>query len=90
MLAGELASSGWDPQAGFAGYQDRMRDYAEANQEIGRLHVQSLSAPEPDAGPSPEPNMDAFTTLIERAVDGPELPEYHRGHAREQLKAATP
>ena len=76
MLAGELAAADWDPQAGFAGYEARMRSYVEANQEIGRMHVQSLAAPDPEAEPSPEPDMDAFTALIERAVGGPELPDY--------------
>lgn len=77
MLAGELAASGWDPEAGFAGYQERMRSYVDANQEIGRMHVQSLSAPEPGDEPNPEPDMEALMALIERAVTGPELPEYH-------------
>ena len=76
MLAGELASAGWDPEAGFAGYEGRMRDYVDANQEIGRLHVESLSAPEPGAVLGPEPDMEAFTALIGRAVGGPELPDY--------------
>jgi len=76
MLAGELAAADWDPAAGFAGYQERMRSYVEANQEIGRLHVQMLAAPDPDAEPSPEPDMEALTPLIERAVNGPELPDY--------------
>ena len=80
MLAGELAASGWDPKAGFAGYEERMRSYVDANQEIGRMHVQSLSAPEPGAEPSPEPDMEALMALIERAVGGPELPEYNYGH----------
>jgi 2-polyprenyl-6-methoxyphenol hydroxylase-like FAD-dependent oxidoreductase len=74
LLAGELASSGWDPEAGFAGYQQRMSSYVEANQEIGRLHVQSILGL--DAGQGPEPDMEAFTALIERAVGGPELPDY--------------
>ena len=43
MLAGELAAADWDPAAGFAGYEERMRDYVEANQEIGRMHVQMLA-----------------------------------------------
>ncbi|MFD0522320.1 FAD-dependent monooxygenase [Paractinoplanes durhamensis] len=73
MLAGELAAADWDPAAGFAGYEKRMRDYVEANQEIGRMHVQMLTAPE--AAPA-EPDMDAITALIERAVTGPELPDY--------------
>jgi 2-polyprenyl-6-methoxyphenol hydroxylase-like FAD-dependent oxidoreductase len=76
MLAGELAAADWDPESGFAGYEERMRDYVEANQEIGRLHVQMLTAPDPGAEPSPEPDMAALTALIERAVGGPELPDY--------------
>ena len=44
MLAGELAAADWDPAAGFAGYEERMRSYVEANQEIGRMHVQMLAA----------------------------------------------
>jgi 2-polyprenyl-6-methoxyphenol hydroxylase-like FAD-dependent oxidoreductase len=74
LLAGELAAAGWDPQAGFAGYEARMRSFVEANQEIGRLHVQSLDAPGPDAEPSAEPEWDL--ELIERAIHGVELPDY--------------
>src|SRR5689334_19639951 len=76
LLAGELAAAGWDPAVGFARYEERMRSYVEANQEIGRLHVHSREAPEPGAEPSPEPDMEAFTALIQRAVVGPELPDY--------------
>jgi hypothetical protein len=75
VLAGELAAAGWDPAVGFAGYERRMRDYVDANQEIGRMHVQML-VPDPDAPPSAEPDMAAITALIERAVNGPELPDY--------------
>ena len=75
LLAGELAAAGWDPAVGFAGYEQRMRDYVEANQEIGRMHVQMLTA-DPDGEPAPEPDMEAFGALIERAVGGPELPDY--------------
>jgi hypothetical protein len=53
-----------------------MRSYVEANQEIGQMHVQMLLGPEPHAEPSPEPDMDAINALIERAVGGPELPDY--------------
>ena len=74
MLAGELAAADWDPAAGFAGYEELMRSYVEANQEIGRMHVQMLTAP--DAESSPEPDPEAITALIERAVNGPELPDY--------------
>jgi 2-polyprenyl-6-methoxyphenol hydroxylase-like FAD-dependent oxidoreductase len=76
MLAGELAAADWNTKAGFAGYEKRMRSYVEANQEIGRLHVQMLATPEPDAEARPEPDMEALTALIERAVGGPELPDY--------------
>lgn len=76
LLAGELATAGWDPEAGFAGYEARMRSFVEANQEIGRMHVQSLTAPEPDAEPAPEPDMAALMELVERAINGVELPDY--------------
>ena len=54
LLAGELAAAGWDPEAGFAGYEGRMRSFVEANQEIGRLHARSRDVPGPDAEPSPD------------------------------------
>ncbi|SDT15695.1 FAD-dependent monooxygenase [Microlunatus soli] len=76
LLAGELAASGWDPETGFARYEQRMRDYVEANQEIGRLHVNSLSGSQHGDEPDAEPDMAALTGLIERAVGGPTLPEY--------------
>lgn len=76
LLAGELAAADWDPEVGFAGYEERMRSFVEANQEIGRMHVQSLSAPEPDADPAPEPDMAALTALVERAINGVALPDY--------------
>jgi 2-polyprenyl-6-methoxyphenol hydroxylase-like FAD-dependent oxidoreductase len=76
LLAGELAAADWDPAAGFAGYEQRMRSYVEANQAIGRLHVQMLTAPGVGGEPAPEPDPEAFTALIERAVNGPELPDY--------------
>ena len=76
LLAGELAAAGWDPGAGFAGYEARMRSFVEANQEIGRLHVHSRGVPRPDAEPSPEPDMEALTALIERAINGVALPDY--------------
>ena len=76
LLAGELAAAGWDPEAGFAGYERRMRSFAEANQEIGRLHARSRGAPGPDAEPSPEFDGEWFTELIDRALNGAELPDY--------------
>ena len=76
LLAGELAAADWDPAAGFAGYEQRMRQYVEDNQEIGRMHVQMLAPPDPEPEPGPEPDMDALMALIGRAVGGPELPDY--------------
>jgi 2-polyprenyl-6-methoxyphenol hydroxylase-like FAD-dependent oxidoreductase len=72
LLAGELEAANWDPAAGFAGYEKRMRAYVDANQEIGRMHVQMIAATEA----APEPDMEALTDLIDRAVNGPELPDY--------------
>ncbi|MEQ4724749.1 FAD-dependent monooxygenase [Nonomuraea sp. B19D2] len=79
LLAGELAAAGWDPEAGFAGYEARMRSFVEANQEIGRLHVHSLEVPGPDAEPSPDFASEWFTELVERAINGVELPDYAGG-----------
>ena len=53
-----------------------MRSFVEANQEIGRLHARSLDVPGPDAEPSPESDVEWFTELIERAINGVELPDY--------------
>lgn len=76
LLAGELATSDWDPESGFARYEQQMRSYVEANQEIGRLHVASLDGSQANAESAPEPDMVALTELIERAVGGPQLPTY--------------
>jgi 2-polyprenyl-6-methoxyphenol hydroxylase-like FAD-dependent oxidoreductase len=76
LLAGELAAAGWDPKAGFAAYEERMRSFVEANQEIGRLHALSRTVPEPDAEPAPEPDMDALMKLADRAINGLDLPDY--------------
>jgi 2-polyprenyl-6-methoxyphenol hydroxylase-like FAD-dependent oxidoreductase len=75
LLTGELAAAGWNPEAGFAGYEGRMRSFVEANQEIGRLHARSLDVPGPDAEPSLAPE-EWPTELIERAINGVELPDY--------------
>ncbi|WP_201297974.1 FAD-dependent monooxygenase [Nocardia sp. CY41] len=76
LLAGELAAAGWDPEAGFGGYERRMRSFVEANQEIGRLHARSRDVPGPDVEPSPDFEGEWFTELIERAIHGVELPDY--------------
>ncbi|MFI5843007.1 FAD-dependent monooxygenase [Catenuloplanes sp. NPDC051500] len=76
LLAGELAAAGWDPQAGYAGYERLMRPIVEANQEIGRLHVQSRAVRPPDAEPAPEPDMEALMAVVDRALNGVDLPDY--------------
>jgi hypothetical protein len=53
-----------------------MRSFVEANQEIGRLHARSRDVPGPDAEPSPDFNAEWFAELIERALNGAELPDY--------------
>jgi 2-polyprenyl-6-methoxyphenol hydroxylase-like FAD-dependent oxidoreductase len=75
LLAGELAAAGWDPQAGFAAYEARMRSFVEANQEIGRLNARSRDVPGPDSEPSLAPE-DWDRGLVERAINGIELPDY--------------
>ncbi|UGT64533.1 FAD-dependent monooxygenase [Nocardia asteroides] len=75
LLAGELAAAGWDPEAGFPAYERRMRPFVEANQEMGRLHARSKDIP-----PPPEPEWDF--ELINRAINGIELPDYAPVRAR--------
>lgn len=72
VLAGELAAAGWDPEKGFAAYEERMRPFVEANQEIGRMHVRQILGPPP----TEEPDMDALMALVDRAINGLELPDY--------------
>ena len=40
------------------------------------MHVQMLAAPDPGGEPAPQPDMEAITALVERAVGGPLLPDY--------------
>ncbi|WP_174817049.1 FAD-dependent monooxygenase [Nocardia brasiliensis] len=76
LLAGELAAADWHPEIGFAAYEQRMRSFVEANQEIGRLHAHSRDLPGPDAEPAPDFTGAWFAELIERALNGVELPDY--------------
>ncbi|OXR42991.1 FAD-dependent urate hydroxylase [Nocardia cerradoensis] len=76
LLAGELAAADWDPAVGFARYEALMRPYVEANQEIGRLHARSLEVPGPDSEPSPDFTGEWFAELIDRALNGVDLPDY--------------
>jgi 2-polyprenyl-6-methoxyphenol hydroxylase-like FAD-dependent oxidoreductase len=83
LLAAELAAAGWDPEAGFAAYEQGMRSFVEANQKIGRMHVQSREVP----APSPEPDMEALMELVERAINGVEL---HAGEPDSGASAGSP
>ncbi len=76
ILAGELAAAGWDPELGYARYEDRMRPFVEANQEIGRLNARSRDLPTPDSEPAPDFTGDWFMDLVGRALNGIELPDY--------------
>ncbi|WP_234390885.1 FAD-dependent monooxygenase [Nocardia suismassiliense] len=76
LLAGELAAAGWNPETGFAAYEKQMRSFVEANQEIGRLSARSREVPGPDAEPSVDFSSEWFAELVERAINGVELPDY--------------
>ena len=53
-----------------------MRSFVEANQEIGRMHVQQPRRPGAGRRAEPGARHGALTALIERAVNGLELPDY--------------
>ncbi|WP_242895430.1 FAD-dependent monooxygenase [Actinomadura litoris] len=89
VLAGELAAAGWDPGAGFARYEARMRPFVEANQEIGRLNARTRDIPGPDAEPLPDFAGEWFGELVGRAVNGVELPDY-AGVADSAAPAGSP
>ncbi|WP_191984379.1 FAD-dependent monooxygenase [Amycolatopsis eburnea] len=72
LLAGELAAAGWDPATGFARYEARMRPFVEANQEIGRLNAKMRSG----SGPDVDLDGEWLTDLVQRALNGIELPDY--------------
>lgn len=76
VLAGELAAAGWNPEIGFARYEERMRSFVEANQEIGQLNARMRDIPKPDSEPGPDFSGDWFMELIDRAYNGVELPDY--------------
>ncbi|MBP2191470.1 FAD-dependent monooxygenase [Nocardia goodfellowii] len=76
LLAGELAAAGWDPEAGFTAYERRMRSFVEANQEIARLNARSRDLAGSDADPGIDFGGEWFGELVERAINGVELPDY--------------
>ncbi|MGV9610876.1 FAD-dependent monooxygenase [Nocardia xishanensis] len=76
VLAGELAAAEWNPEIGFARYEARMRSFVEANQEIAQLNARSRDIPGADAEPGPDFTGEWFAELVERAINGVELPDY--------------
>lgn len=68
LLVEELAAARWDPASGFARFEQRMRPFVEANQEIGRMHAHGRAT-----GRHPEPD-EAFFALVDRALNGVDLP----------------
>jgi len=59
--------------AGFAGYE-QMHDYVEADQDIGKLHVESIIGPQPSAERCPEPVMAASYRSSNVATAPPSCP----------------
>ncbi|MEV6062947.1 FAD-dependent monooxygenase [Nocardia asteroides] len=76
VLAGELAAAGWNPELGFARYEARMRSFVEANQEIAQLNARTREVPGPESEPVPDFTGEWFAELVDRAINGVELPEY--------------
>ena len=76
VLAGELAAAGWNPDVGLRRYEEVMRPYVEANQQIGRLNARTRDIPRPDAEPLPDFTGEWFGDLLAQAIDGVELREY--------------
>lgn len=76
VLAGELAAAEWNPDLGFARYEARMRSFVEANQEIAQLNARTREVPGPESEPFPDFTGEWFAELVERAINGVELPDY--------------
>ncbi|WP_232330304.1 hypothetical protein [Nocardia fusca] len=53
-----------------------MRSFVEANQEIAQLNARSRDIPGSDAEPGPDFTGEWFAELVERAINGVELPNY--------------
>ncbi|NMO03015.1 FAD-dependent oxidoreductase [Gordonia sp. TBRC 11910] len=76
VLAGELAAADWNPAVAFGRYEEKMRPFVEANQEIGRLNARSRDVGGTAAEPVPDFTGEWFAELIDRAINGVELPDY--------------
>lgn len=53
-----------------------MRSFVEANQEIAQLNARTREVPGPESEPVPDFTGEWFAELVERAINGVELPDY--------------
>lgn len=75
VLAGELAAADWRPEPAFAAYERLLRPMVDANQQVARWNADSRIVPAPGEEPATSP-ADWDTAVIERAINGIDLPDY--------------
>lgn len=75
VLAGELADADWRPAPAFAAYERLLRPMVEANQQVGQWNAASRTVPAPGEAPATSPG-DWDMAVIERAINGIDLPDY--------------
>lgn len=75
VLAGELAAADWRPEPAFAAYERLLRPMVEANQQVGQWNAASRTVPAPGEPPATSPE-DWDMAVIERAINGIDLPDY--------------
>ncbi len=80
VLAGELAAADWAPDPAFAAYERLLRPMVDANQQVARWNADSRVAPAPGEAPATSP-ADWDMAVIERAINGIDLPHYPEGIA---------
>ncbi|MBS4100927.1 FAD-dependent monooxygenase [Tsukamurella paurometabola] len=78
VLAGELAVSDWRPAPAFAAYERLLRPMVDANQQVAQWNAASRTVPAPGEPPATPPE-EWDMTVIERAINGIELPDYPEG-----------
>ncbi|NMD57295.1 MULTISPECIES: FAD-dependent monooxygenase [Tsukamurella] len=75
VLAGELAAAQWQPEPAFAAYERLLRPMVDANQQVGQWNAASRTVPAPGEPPATSPE-DWDMAVIERAINGLDLPDY--------------
>ncbi|CAM3236038.1 FAD-dependent monooxygenase [Tsukamurella hominis] len=78
VLAGELDAADWRPAPAFAAYERLLRPMVEANQQVGQWNAASRTVPAPGEPPATSPE-DWDMAVIERAINGIDLPDYPEG-----------